>query len=107
IALQAHLATCPGCAATYADYQRLITRLRSLPRPVLPPLAPLVPQLFDAPIAQEQDASLYDSVDIPVPTPGTESPRPPARLPRLWRRSWTQRLSALAAVLLLAVLVGS
>jgi hypothetical protein len=106
-ALQQHLATCPGCAATYADYQMLMTRLRALPRPALPPLAPLAPELIAAPDDEDQIDTSYDGVDHHWPLPGAEPTPPPARLPRLWRRGWPQRLSLLAAVLLVAVLVGS
>lgn len=106
-ALEAHLATCPGCAATYADYQRLITRLRALPRPALPPLVPLTPDFFDDLGAQNHDDHTYDNLDALVPPPAPENARLPTRPMRLWRKGWPQRLSAIAAVLLLTVLVGS
>jgi hypothetical protein len=101
-ALEAHLATCPGCAATYADYQMLITRLRALPRPALLPLEPLTLDDFDEPDAQNH---AYDTIETLLPPP--ERIGPPTRLPARWRRGWSQRLSLVAAVLLLTVLVGS
>src|SRR5260370_32819568 len=37
-ALDAHLRTCPACAAAQADYHFLDSRLRALPLPALKPL---------------------------------------------------------------------
>lgn len=106
-ALDAHLVTCPGCAATYADYQMLITRLRALPRPALPPAELLALDLFNEQDAQNYADQTYDGMDILLPLPAPESVRPPGRLPRAWRRGWSQRLSLVAAVVLLTVLAGS
>ncbi|HEY7355643.1 MAG TPA: zf-HC2 domain-containing protein [Ktedonobacterales bacterium] len=105
--LRAHLATCSGCAATYADYQSLITRLRALPRPALPPLAPLTPDLLAEPSTPEQLDGLYDNLDAAWLTPPASESAPPTRLPPSRRSTWLQRLSTLAAVLLVTVLVGS
>ncbi|HEU5370140.1 MAG TPA: zf-HC2 domain-containing protein, partial [Ktedonobacterales bacterium] len=105
--LHAHLATCPGCAATYADYQSLITRLRALPRPALPPLGPLATDLLAEPATPEQLDGLYDIAGDAWLTPPASESAPPTRLPPSRRRTWLQRLSTLAAVLLLTVLVGA
>jgi hypothetical protein len=106
-ALQAHLATCPGCAATHADYQMLIARLRALPRPAARALPPLASQIVTVPDGQANGR--YDSVRGAVLTlPGAEPVLPPpVPLPPARRRNWPQRLSAIAAALLVAVLVGS
>lgn len=104
-ALQAHVATCPGCAATYADYQMLMARLRALPRPAARALPPLASEMVTAHDGQEEADGRYDGAGGNV-QPLLGAP-PPIPLPPAGRRSWPQRLSAIAAALLVAVLVGS
>lgn len=107
-ALQAHLATCPGCAATYADYQMLIARLRALPRPAARALPPLASEIATVPDTPDQANGRYNSAGSSVLTlPGREGALPPVPLPPTRHRSWPQRLSAIAAALLVAALVGS
>ncbi len=105
--LRAHLATCPGCAATYADYQSLMSRLRALPRPALPPLESLAPELLAEPQTPEQLDGLPDNLGDDWLTPPASASAPPTRLPPSRRHTWLQRLSAIAAMLLVTVLVGS
>jgi hypothetical protein len=107
-ALKTHLAACPGCAATYADYRMLMTRLRALPRPALPPLAPLAADIATGPEVQGEADGVYDGAGSQLRSlPEATSARAPGPLAPARRRIWPQGLSAIAAALLLTALVGS
>lgn len=114
-ALDAHIATCPACAAVRADNQHMDARLRSLPDPApLPDLPPrllalweeedrkprasyhlISPRLTEKPMQTQHDAP-----GAGVPTP---SPIPPAR--HAHRRRLVSGISTIAAVLVIALIV--
>lgn len=57
--LQKHLAACPACATTFADYQALHTRLRALPDPAPPSTPFLWPELFLSEHAEERKENTH------------------------------------------------
>lgn len=102
--LQVHLATCSACAATFADYQDLITRIRALPHPESEPSLRVLPELFLVEKSQERGNhmngnTVTDQQGMP------ETPESVRTLPR--KKPWRQRVLALAAVLLVAFLAIS
>lgn len=106
-ALQAHVATCPGCAATYDDYQMLMARLRALPRPAARALPLLASEIVTVQDDQAEANGRYDGAGGKLLTLPGVGGAPPVPLPPARRRSWPQRLSAIAAALLVVVLAGS
>ncbi len=57
-ALNKHMATCSACAATYADYDLLTTRICALPQPVMQPL----PYFLFASQKQEKQMIEHDNI---------------------------------------------
>jgi hypothetical protein len=104
-ARQAHLGECAACAATFADYQDLIARIRALPPPEARPS--LLPDLFTVQRSQKRGNMLNESKSIEEQQKQAagESELPiPLFQPR--KRPVRRWVMALAAVLLVGVLVG-
>ena len=112
-ALEAHLATCPACAAVYAHYQQLDTHIHHLPAPA--PLEGLPPKLLALWAAEEheeagehalvtsqiQEQPMRTFTPPTLPTPFPSGPLPPQRR---FSRRFVSGLSAAAAVLVLIAL---
>ncbi|HEY7357079.1 MAG TPA: sialidase family protein, partial [Ktedonobacterales bacterium] len=112
-ALDAHVARCQACAAARADYQRMDTRIRSLPDPRIRPDLP--PWLLALQAAQTRNAPA-PSVMTPLHStekhmqtnkkPGISTPAPtPTSQGRPTRRrvvSWVTAVAALVVIVLIA-----
>ncbi|HEU5198884.1 MAG TPA: zf-HC2 domain-containing protein, partial [Ktedonobacterales bacterium] len=116
-ALDAHIATCPACAAARADNQDIDARIRSLPDPTpLPGLSPRLLALWEEEDRQKRAPyhlissrlkgkhmqTQHDALDTGVPT---RSSIPPTR--HTHRRRLVSGISAIAAVLVIAIIVAA
>ncbi len=113
-ALEAHIATCETCAAVYATYARLDAAVQHLPAPA--PLEDLPPKLLA--LWAEEDRQ-RERKRAPIPLPRKERPtRPstidteptpifPHQLPPRRSRRLVSGLTALAAVLMIALLTAA
>ena len=114
-ALDAHIATCPACAAVRADNQDMDARIRSLPDPTPLPSFPTrlltlweeedrqkrVPyHLISSRLTEDTMQTNHTAPDTAMPT---RSPIPPARHTR--NRRLVSAISAIAAVLVIAIVV--
>ena len=114
-ALDAHIATCPACAAARADNQDLDARIRGLPDPAPLPGFPSrllalweeedrrkrVPyHVISSRLAGKNMHTQHDALDTDV---STRSPISPVRLTH--RRRLVSGISAIAAVLVIALIV--
>lgn len=114
-ALDAHIATCPACAAVFEDNQYMDARIRSLPDPAplpgLPPglLAlweeedrhkPVPYHLISLRLAEKHMQTNHTAPGLSVPA---HSPIPPAR--HIHRRRLVSVISTIAAVLVIAIVV--
>jgi hypothetical protein len=111
-ALEAHLATCPACAAVKADYRRMDARIRALP--AVRPLDGLPPALLQ--LWAEEDQRRHES-DRVIPLWSTEDgmrtreeinvskPAPNPQPQNRQMRRLVSGLSAIAAVVVIAIVV--
>jgi Tol biopolymer transport system component len=107
-ALEAHLSTCPSCAAVFADYQLLMARLRARPKPTVEPLPRFSPEFLSAQEDPKRGRSGRDTLVLRKQTRRGKYDTP-ARSSSMssGRSTWPQRLNTMAAVLFVALLVGS
>jgi hypothetical protein len=104
-ARQAHLRECAACAATFADYQDLIARVRALPLPEARPS--LLPDLFTVQGSQKRGNMLNESKSIEEQQEqAAGESEMPIQLFQARKRPVRRRVMALVAVLLVGVLVG-
>lgn len=111
-ALEAHLATCPACAAVKADYQRMDARIRALPAPR--PLRGLPSALLQL-WAEEDQRRLVSSRMIPFwstedgmrirEEENVSKPAPKPQPQNRHTRRLVSGISAIAAVVVIAIIV--
>lgn len=95
-ALDKHVESCPACAAARADYREMDRAILALP-----PVEPLA----ELPIALREVFGEQEAVREPAPS-STNLSRPLPLRPRVRARRWATLTSAIAAVLVVAALIG-
>ena len=104
-AFQDHITGCPACATSFRDYQDLVMRLRSLPRPATQPH--ILPDLFVSEDKQERGKNMDTNSVEEYKEQEVDDTAPPRLTFQPRKKIWRGRVTALAAVLLVALLVGS
>lgn len=116
VALKNHMASCPACTAVRAEYEamgREISQLRSVePQPELPPG---LLKLWNGQESKAAKTSTVSSVsdeeqveiDDAAPVPQSMPSLPPKRQPRRHKRRKGVLIQTIAAVLVVAVLLGA